>query len=141
MEIDKNILDICLEEAEISFQQGDVPIGAVLVQNNDKILTHSHNTREVDHNILGHAEINAILAASKLLKRWNLSDCTLYVTLAPCSMCWEVIKQSRISKVYYLLDKLDYKKEYNSVKIVKIDDKYSEQMYHKRLSDFFKQKR
>lgn len=131
-------IDICLDEARISYQQSDVPIGAILVKN-DEIIAKSHNTRELDNSILGHAEINVILEASKVLNRWNLSDCELYVTLKPCSMCMEVIKQSRIRKIYYLLDKPDYKKEFTKSEFIKISE--SEQMYQKMLADFFKDKR
>lgn len=139
----EEIWNLCINEAKISYDQGDVPIGAVLVKDNE-ILATAHNTREIDHNILGHAEINAILDASSQLNRWNLSDCSIYVTLKPCSMCNEVIKQSRIANVYYLLDKLDYKKEFSKTKFVKYceknDEKY-EQMYHNLLTSFFRQKR
>ena len=133
-------IDICLDEARISYQQSDVPIGAILVKN-DEIIAKSHNTRELDNSILGHAEINVILEASKVLNRWNLSDCELYVTLKPCSMCMEVIKQSRIRKIYYLLDKPDYKKEFTKSEFIKISEGESEQMYQKMLADFFKDKR
>ncbi len=135
--------NICIEEAKVSLMKGDVPIGAVLVQNN-KIIARAHNTREQDYNILGHAEINAILAASKELKRWNLADCELYVTLEPCSMCNEVIKQSRIQNVYYLLGKPSNKKEFSKTQFIHFEEKscvYLEQMYASLLSDFFKAKR
>ena len=137
-----NIWNVCIDEARASYQHGDVPIGAVIVKNGE-ILVKSHNTRENNHQIIGHAEINAILEASKLLKRWNLSDCELYVTLKPCSMCEEVIKQSRISKVVYLLEKLDYKKEYSKTIFKKsdINSIESEQMYNTLLSSFFQEKR
>jgi len=138
-----DFFEICIKEALISAQNGDVPIGAILVKNGE-ILAKGHNTREIDHNILGHAEINAILQASKQLGRWNLADCDLYVTLEPCSMCNSVIKQSRIANVYYLLPKFSTKKEYNKTNFVHICDKMlteSEQVYSKMLSDFFKLKR
>ena len=129
----------CIEEARLAALDGDVPIGAVLVLN-DEIIAYAHNTREKECNILGHAEINAILKGSALLGRWNLADCELYVTLEPCSMCCEVIKQSRISNVYYLLNKLDYKKEFSKTNFVFFKSEY-EQMYSLMLSDFFKKKR
>ena len=137
-----NIWKVCIDEAQASYQQGDVPIGAVIVQNGN-ILVKSHNTREKSHQITGHAEINAILEVSKMLNRWNLSDCELFVTLKPCSMCEEVIKQSRISRVVYLLDKLYYKKEFSKTIFEKSDKNSTknEQMYHKLLSSFFEEKR
>jgi len=132
--------DICMEEAKKSLEHGDVPIGAIVVLDG-KVISSAHNTREKDKNIMGHAEINAILMASNALKRWNLADCDLYVTLEPCSMCKEVIKQSRIKNVYYLLTKPSTKKEFNKTNFVIYDNKVCEQMYHLLLSDFFKQKR
>ncbi len=131
--------DICIEEAKKSILHDDVPIGAVLVCD-EKIVARGHNTRELEDSILGHAEINAILEASKALRRWNLSDCTLFVTLEPCNMCKEVIKQSKIANVYYLLPKLVYKKDYYKTDFKHHSSK-NEQMYASFLSDFFKKKR
>ncbi len=133
------IFNVCIEEARKAFGEDEVPIGAVVIHN-DSVISCSHNTREFDHNILGHAEINAILEASRKLKRWNLSDCDLYVTLKPCSMCVEIINQARIRNVYYLLDKFSYKKEYDKTVFKKITN-CNEQMYANMLADFFKNKR
>ena len=138
-----NFFDECIKEAQFAFDEGEVPIGAVIVKDG-KIIAKSRNTRENMKNIMGHAEINVILDASRLLERWNLSDCDLYVTLEPCSMCKEVIKQSRIANVYYLSTKLDYKKEYNKTQFVFFNGdnaKEYEQMYVELLSSFFKAKR
>ena len=132
-------IDIILDEAGKAFNEDEIPIGAVVI-NNEKIISRGHNSREKNNNILGHAEINAIIDASKKLGRWNLSDCDLYVTLKPCSMCLEVIKQARIKHVYYLLDKLDYKKEYNKTEMTKLKDRH-EQKYSNMLTNFFKNKR
>ena len=131
----------CIDEALLSLQTDDVPIGAVIVDSEGNFVEKGHNTREETKSILGHAEINAIIKASKQLKRWNLTDCDLFVTLKPCSMCMEVIKQSRIRNVYYLLDKPSMKKEYNKTEFIKEANNLNEQMYHNILSDFFSQKR
>jgi len=131
--------NICIEEALCGVKDGDIPIGAIIVHDN-VVIAKAHNTREKDNNILGHAEINVILATSKTLNRWNLSDCDLYVTLEPCSMCKSVISQAKIKNVYYLLSKLDYKKEYYKTKYLKANAK-NEQTYNCILSDFFKSKR
>lgn len=137
--MDEKFFEICIKEAKISYQHGDVPIGAVIVKN-DKIIAKAHNTREKKHDITGHAEINVIKKAAKKLGRWNLSDCLLYVTLAPCSMCKEVIKQSRIKKTFFILDKPDYKKEFSNSEFLK-SNYQNEQMYAAVLSAFFKEKR
>lgn len=137
--MDEKFFEICIKEAKISYQHGDVPIGAVIVKNN-KIIAKAHNTREKKHDITGHAEINVIKKAAKKLGRWNLSDCLLYVTLAPCSMCKEVIKQSRIRKTFFILDKPGYKKEFSNSEFLK-SNYQNEQMYAAILSAFFKEKR
>lgn len=93
-------IEIALNEAKKSLKTDDVPIGAVIVENN-KIIAKAHNTREKTHMITRHAEINAIEKACKKKKTWHLDNCTLYVTLEPCKMCLETIKQARISKVIY----------------------------------------
>ena len=137
--MDEKFFEVCIKEAKISYQHGDVPIGAVIVKNN-KIIAKAHNTREKKHDITGHAEINVIKKAAKKLGRWNLSDCLLYVTLAPCSMCKEVIKQSRIRKTFFILDKPGYKKEFSNSEFLK-SNYLNEQMYAAVLSAFFKEKR
>ena len=137
--MEEKFFEICIKEAKISYQHGDVPIGAVIVKNN-KIIAKAHNTREKKHDITGHAEINVIKKAAKKLGRWNLSDCLLYVTLAPCSMCKEVIKQSRIRKTFFILDKPGYKKEFSNSEFIK-SNYQNEHMYAAILSAFFKEKR
>lgn len=127
-----NLIEIACE----SLNNGDVPIGAI-IKKNDEVIAVSYNTREKEQNVLGHAEINAIVEAQKKLKNWNLNGCELYVTLKPCSMCLEVIKQARIDKVYYLLDKPRFKKDYDKTVLEKIDNFEEEKQYVQILSDFF----
>ena len=93
-------IEIALKEAKKSLITDDIPVGAIIVEN-DKIITKAHNTREKKHKITGHAEINVIEKACKKKKTWHLNECELYTTLEPCKMCSEVIKQARIKKVYF----------------------------------------
>ena len=123
--------------AKKSLKNSDVPIGAIIVKNGI-IIGKGYNTREKLENILGHAEINAINMASKKLNNWNLSGCELYVTLKPCNMCMEVIKQSRISKVYYLVDKLPSKREFEQTIIEKYNNNDMNDEYLELLQSFFK---
>lgn len=138
--MDTEILNILMENTNKSLENNDVPVGAVIVKDG-KVLAFGYNTREKDQNVLGHAEINAILEAQKILNNWNLSGCDLYVTLVPCSMCLEIIKQSRIDTIYYLLDKPASKKEFYKTKMQKINDASYENKYADILSDFFKKLR
>lgn len=135
--MDTEIFNILMENTNKSLGNNDVPVGAVIVKDG-KVLAFGYNTREKDQNVLGHAEINAILEAQKILNNWNLSGCDLYVTLVPCSMCLEIIKQSRIDNIYYLLDKPASKKEFYKTKMQKINDASYENEYVEILSDFFK---
>lgn len=135
--MDTEIFNILMENTNKSLGNNDVPVGAVIVKDG-KVLAFGYNTREKDQNVLGHAEINAILEAQKILNNWNLSGCDLYVTLVPCSMCLEIIKQSRIDNIYYLLDKPASKKEFYKTKMQKINDASYENEYAEILSDFFK---
>ncbi len=135
--MDTEIFNVLMENTNKSLKNGDVPVGAVIVKAG-KIIASGFNTREKDQNVLGHAEINVILEAQKILNNWNLSGCDLYVTLAPCSMCLEVIKQSRLSNVYYLLDKPTFKKEFNKTNLQKINTIIYETKYASMLSNFFK---
>lgn len=138
--MDTEIFNILMENTNKSLENNDVPVGAVIVKDG-QILAFGYNTREKDQNVLGHAEINAILEAQKVLKNWNLSGCDLYVTLVPCSMCLEIIKQSRIDNIYYLLDKPTFKREFYKTKLQKINDTNYENKYAEILSNFFKKLR
>lgn len=81
-------------------QQGEIPVGAVVVKDN-KIISEGKNSRENEKSPLGHAEINAIKKACESLGDWRLDGCDLYVTLEPCPMCAGAIINSRISRVFF----------------------------------------
>ena len=89
-----------LKEAELAKLEDEVPIGCVIVKD-DQIIARAHNQREATNNPLGHAETLAIKKASEVLNDWQLVDCDLYVTIEPCIMCGGAIIQSRIRKVIY----------------------------------------
>ena len=129
-----------IELSTKSLDSGDVPIGAIIVKDN-KIIGEGFNTREKNQDIMGHAEINAIKDASKRLNNWNLQGSIMYVTLKPCSMCMNVIRESRIDFVYYLLDKPEEKFEYSKTSIHNFDDEVVREQYLKILKDFFKKLR
>ena len=100
MEKDEKFMKAALKEAYKSFALDEVPVGVVIVKD-DKIIARGHNLRETKQDPTGHAEIIAIKKTSKKLKSWRLIDCTLYVTLEPCSMCAGAIMWSRIKRVVY----------------------------------------
>ena len=90
-----------LAEAAQAYALGEVPIGAVLVDEAGEIVARGHNLRERDHGATAHAEMIAIRAACERLGRWRLSGLTLYVTIEPCPMCAGAIVMSRVDRVVY----------------------------------------
>lgn len=95
-----------LRLAEIAAKLGDVPVGAVMINGQGKIIAEGYNSKECHHDPTGHAEIIAIRQASQTLKSWHLEECTLYVTLEPCIMCAGAIIQSRLGLLVYGVDDL-----------------------------------
>lgn len=91
-----------LENAQKAYQNGDVPVGAVIVKDGE-IISEAYNEREQSGNAIAHAEALAIERACERLGRWRLSDCEMYVTLEPCPMCAGAILNARLSCVYYAL--------------------------------------
>lgn len=137
-----------LENAKIAFENGDVPVGAVIVKDGE-IIAEAYNEREYLKRAIAHAEILAIERACEKLGRWRLSDCEMYVTLEPCPMCAGAILNARIGKLCYAL------KESNSGAFGSVLNLNSYPLLHKvqtevgicedesreLLSSFFRQKR
>ncbi|TRZ82126.1 MAG: nucleoside deaminase [Actinobacteria bacterium] len=93
-------MTFALAEARNALAHGDVPVGAVVIHN-DVIISSRHNERELRNDPTAHAEILALRDAANLLGRWRLEECTLVVTLEPCTMCAGALVNSRISKVVF----------------------------------------
>lgn len=89
-----------IAEAEAAAQMGEVPIGAVVVQDGT-VIARAHNLREVHNDATAHAEILAIRRAGEFLGDWRLIGCTLYVTVEPCPMCAGALVQSRVEHIVY----------------------------------------
>lgn len=90
-----------LELARVAAENGEVPVGCVVASPEGGIIGRGRNRREEGRDATAHAEIEAIRAACAALGTWNLSGCTLFVTLEPCPMCAGAIINSRISTVVY----------------------------------------
>ena len=87
-------------EAYKAAAKGEIPVGAVVVYEGE-IVGRGHNLRITDFDASAHAEVVAIRAAGAALKRWNLTDCDMYVTLEPCAMCAGAIVNARLRAVYF----------------------------------------
>lgn len=99
--MDKNdYMQLAIEEAKMALDEGEIPIGAILVKENE-VLGKAHNTRESTKNPLHHAEIHLLEQASTILNNWRLMDTTLYVTVEPCPMCLGALLQARVGKLVY----------------------------------------
>lgn len=125
-----------------SLKKSEVPIAALIIDENGKIISKAYNTRNIKQQTINHAEILAITKANKKLKSWRLNNCTLYVTIEPCDMCKSVIKESRIQNVYYLLPRLPEKNQYNKTTFNKLKDmSEKEDKYQEIINKFWKNKR
>ncbi|WP_295781604.1 tRNA adenosine(34) deaminase TadA [uncultured Microbacterium sp.] len=87
--------------AEAAAADGDVPVGAVVIDAEGRVLGEGRNLREVTHDPTAHAEVVALRAAAARIGSWHLADCTLVVTLEPCVMCAGAILQARVPRVVF----------------------------------------
>jgi tRNA(adenine34) deaminase len=90
-----------LELAVTASQQGDVPVGAVVLNSAGEVVGRGFNTREVDGDPLNHAEVVALRQAAQINGSWRLDDHTLVVTLEPCTMCAGAAVQSRVQRIVF----------------------------------------
>lgn len=141
-------MNLALKEAKKAYNNDEVPVGAVLVINN-QVVSRGYNNRQKNKDVLGHAEIIAIKKATKKLDAWILEGATLYVTLEPCLMCAGVILQSRIKRVVYATNEPKFGVVESKMKI--FDEKFNHQVELTKgvlqeessnlLKEFFKHKR
>jgi len=97
---DEYFMKKALQEAEVAFDKGEIPVGAVIVIDN-KIIARTHNLTEMLHDVTAHAEMQAITSAANFIGGKYLKGCTLYVTLEPCQMCAGALYWSQISKIVF----------------------------------------
>lgn len=134
--MNRNYEQILYDLSTKAFRKNEVPVAALIVFNN-KIIAKAYNRRYKHYNPLNHAEIRCVIKAAKKLKTWKLNQCELYVTLEPCHMCKEIIKETRIKKVHfyeYSSKSVNYKTEF--LKQNSIGYNFSE-----LLTIFFKKRR
>lgn len=142
-------MEVAIEEAKKAAALGEVPVGAVIVYENN-IVSTAYNMKEYMKDATAHAEIIAIKKASSILDKWRLSDCNIYVTLEPCVMCAGAIVQARMGKLIFGA----YDKRFGACKSLynipeegklnhKVDiiDGIMEEECSFLLSDFFKKRR
>ena len=135
-----------LKEAKNAYKKLEVPVGVVIVKDNE-IIARGYNQKEMKNNPIKHAEIIAIKKACRKLKNWHLDECTLYTTLEPCIMCIGAITQARIKKIIYISEnsKFGFTNYFKNNKITNhklIIEKYpNNKEYEEILINFFRSKR
>ena len=97
---DEYFMKKALQEAEMAFDKGEIPVGALIVIDN-KVIARSHNLTELLNDVTAHAEMQTITAAANFLGGKYLIGCTIYVTLEPCQMCAGALYWSQISKIVF----------------------------------------
>lgn len=141
MNEDKHYMKLALFEAQKAYQLNEVPIGCIIVKNN-QVLAKTYNKKTLDNVATYHAEVLAIEEACRKLNTWYLDGCTLYTTVEPCMMCTGAIIQSRISKVVYGTqnEAFGYLGKVKKIKIEIVSGVLKEEC-QSILSAFFKEKR
>jgi tRNA(adenine34) deaminase len=146
---DSSFMSLAIQEAEKAFTNNEVPVGAVIVQQN-KIIGKGRNRVIKNQNVSSHAEIEAIIDASKKVKNYRLNKSTIYISLEPCHMCIKAIVDARIDEIVFaapepktgsiisidnLLDRISFNH--------KVSYRYGlmKEESSKLLKDFFKNKR
>jgi tRNA(adenine34) deaminase len=102
-ENDEKYMRLALDEARRAFDEGEIPIGCVVVCR-DRVVARAHNLTETLNDVTAHAEMQAITAAANTLGGKYLTDCTLYVTVEPCPMCAGALGWAQVSRIVYGCD-------------------------------------
>lgn len=102
-QIDQQYMKMAIDQAYIAEENGDVPIGCVIVYEN-RVIAKAYNQREQLHDPTAHAEIIALTQAAEAVGNWRLHGCTIYVTLEPCPMCAGALVLGRLDRLVYGTD-------------------------------------
>ena len=124
---DRSFMEIALDEAQLSFNDNEVPVGAIIVKDNE-VIGSGHNQVINTNNVTSHAEINAIIDASKNTNNFRLNNAKMYVTLEPCHMCAKAIIDARIDEVIFAAP------EPKTGSIISIDNIYEKIKFNHKTS-------
>jgi tRNA(adenine34) deaminase len=101
---DERWMRVAIDEARVAAERGEVPVGCVLVDRSDRVISRAHNLRETLQDPTGHAEMIALRWAAMDRESWRLDDVTAYVTLEPCPMCAGALVNARVARVVWGCD-------------------------------------
>lgn len=142
----KDIINRLIELSDKSLKLGDFPVSAIVYDDNYNIKGEGYNARNLSNITTDHAEIIAVNDANKKLKSWRLDNYNMIVTLEPCDMCKNVIREARIKKVIYLVKRFEYKNinKKTIFEFYEADSETEKQIiadYMTKISEFFVDKR
>jgi len=149
LSVDKQYMQMAIDQAYAAEEHGDVPIGCVIVYEN-RVVAKAHNQREQLHDPTAHAEIIALTQAAEFVGNWRLHGCTIYVTLEPCPMCAGAMVLGRLDRLVYGTDDPKtgaVKSLYNVVQDKRLNHQLEvtsgvlEDECRKQLQDFFRRRR
>lgn len=100
MSTDEKYMSLALHEAQLAYDQGEIPVGCIIVADG-QVIGRGHNLTQRLHDVTAHAEMQAITAATETLNGKYLQGCTLYVTVEPCIMCAGAIGWAQVSRLVY----------------------------------------
>jgi len=149
MNNDEKWMKIAISEANLAINEGEIPVGAVLIQDG-KLIAKAHNQPILNHDPTAHAEVEVLRKAGKKLKNYRLARSTLYVTLEPCAMCLGAIMHARIERIVFGASdpktgvcgsKADLTSEAFFTHKVKVDGGVLEEENKEILQSFFKSRR
>ncbi len=100
-ESDKQFMEKALQQAQRAYQQAEVPVGAIAVDMNGKVIASAFNEKEISLDPCAHSEVLLLKRAAKNLQSWRLTDLSVYVTLEPCPMCLAAMVQARIKNLIF----------------------------------------
>lgn len=136
------ILDKLFKLTQKSLEIDDFPVAAIIYNDKKEIISVAYNKRNKTNRTTDHAEIIAIQKANNKMKTWNLQGLNMIVTLEPCDMCKTVIKEARLNKIYYIVERFKYKKQYKCSVFEKYKtDTIEKEQYIKNIKSFFQSKR
>ena len=136
--MEDKFMNLAFELAKKAYDDNEIPVGAVIVKNNE-VIGCGYNQKEKNKNPLNHAELIAIENACLNIGDWRLNGCEIYVTLKPCSMCMGAIVESRISKVYYCIEKTEQMFDIKNIELISVEKCKKECL--ELLQKFFQNKR
>jgi tRNA(adenine34) deaminase len=124
---DRSFMEMALDEAQLSFNDNEVPVGAIIVKDNE-VIGSGRNQVIKNNNVASHAEINAIINASKNINNYRLNNTKMYVTLEPCHMCAKAIIDARIDEIIFAAP------EPKTGSIISIDNIYERIKFNHKIS-------